>query len=145
MFKVHSIIASEILNDICKGNTQFLFLMNSKNNNHRHISPTGTDHYDSKLSKKLKFERKPFLNIPENANIVFWKVSFQPGTVLYDLRYNKSYDRCLVHSISNGTETYRNLVQNETKLLELESVHSKIKKWIVPDYLSKLCKVTYIR
>ena len=50
-----------------------------------------------------------------------------------------------MHSISNGTETYRNLVQNETKLLELESVHSKIKKWIVPDYLSKLCKVTYIR
>ena len=40
--------------------------MNSKNTNHRHISLTGTDHCDFRLSEKLKFERKPFFNIPEN-------------------------------------------------------------------------------
>ena len=61
--------------------------MNSKNTNHRHISLTRTDHCDFRLSEKLKFERKPFFNIPENLQkkqspkVVLWKVSFQPGTV----------------------------------------------------------------
>ena len=85
--------------------------MNSKNTKHRHISLTGTDYCDSKLSKKLKFEknlvfqysRKSTKN--QSSKVVFSKVFFQPGTVLYGLRYNKSYDRCLVHSVSNGAET----------------------------------------
>ena len=34
----------------------------SKNGNHRQISLTGTDHYNSKLSKVIQIEKKQSLN-----------------------------------------------------------------------------------